>query len=214
MIVEELADAENVFLLADEGCGNEVNLTLAAEDQVVLVLLCKGREMGLDVGEVYALVLAENLAVLNGAVNVGVGAVLDGEGNEAVIEEDGVARLEVMGQILVGYGGDGLVADDIPGGEGEVLSGLEGDILSVLHCAGSDLRSLGIKEDCAGLSGLCHKGAKSDYTSAVFLKVTMGKVKTHTVHAGCKNLGKNLFFLGLGSDGADNLCFFHKKPRL
>ena len=36
VIVKELADAENVFLLADEGCGNEVNLTLAAEDQVVL----------------------------------------------------------------------------------------------------------------------------------------------------------------------------------
>jgi hypothetical protein len=74
---------------------------LDAKDKVLLVLGRNGREVDGAAGEVDALLGAEQAAVLDLAVEVVVANLEDLDRDEPVVDEDAVARLDDLDDVLV-----------------------------------------------------------------------------------------------------------------
>lgn len=210
VLVEELTDTENVFLLADEGCSDKVNFAFAAETEIDFILFSERWKGGDDVWKVNALVFAENARVLNFGDDLVAFDFDNAKTDETVVEENGIACLEVLVEVFVSYGNFGLVAENgLVSGKGESLTSFEGNVFAVNEVVGTDFRTLGVEEDCADLLLFGHEGAEVDHSSAVFPEIAVGEVKAHNVHARVEELGHHWLVFGLWSDGAYDLRLFH-----
>mmetsp|Transcript_4182 Transcript_4182/g.13448 ORF Transcript_4182/g.13448 Transcript_4182/m.13448 type:complete len:385 (+) Transcript_4182:695-1849(+) len=185
-LLERLFDEVDVLCRLDKGGGDEVDLVRHAKVlQVVDVLGLQHGQVHLDVGQVHVLALADRLVVLDAADDRGGLALLDGEHERAVGDEDGGALLDRGGQLVVRARELGLVAEEgVVGRQLEVLAGLEVDLLvaRLLEEAGPDLGTLGIEEDGDVLVGpLGRRLTHALEARAVALVVAMRKVEARSV---------------------------------
>src|SRR5699024_4496462 len=155
--VQQVADLVHVLGGAHEGGRDEVEALLDAEDDIVPVALAHVGHGQVDAGDVDALFVLDLAAVQHGADDVGVGDFPDGQLDQAVVQHDAAAGLDVVGQVFIGDGDDVPGALNVTGGEGEGLAGLQG-LGPVFELLEADLGALGVQQGGHGLVQLLADG--------------------------------------------------------
>ena len=131
---------------------------------------------------------------------------LDAQLDKAVVNHDGVAGLDVLGQTGIIDAADLLIAGNIAGRQGidRAVCDLHG---AAGKCPQPNLRPLGIEHGCnrePKLLAQTHDLLKPDF---IFFVIRMGKIKTGNIHAGLHHLPEHLILIGCRTDGTDDLCF-------
>ena len=208
--IQQVADLIHILCGAHEGSCDEIEALLDAEDDVVPVALAHVGHGQVDAGDVDALLVLDLAGVQDGADDVGVGDFLDGQLDQAVVQHDAAAGLDVVGQVLIGDGDDVLGALHLAGGEGEGLAGLQrlGTVLKILQ---ADLGALGVQQGGDGLVQLLTDGLQSIETALVLLVGAVGKVEAGDVHPVLNQPPQHAFLVGGGAQGADDLGFAHMR---
>ena len=209
VVLQEGLEVDQVLLAGDEGGGHEVHAVADAEEQVGPVLL---GHVGLThdlAGEAHALAVGEHAAREHGAADLGVLDGADLEDHEAVVDEDFVARREVVGQPSVADGDDALVPDHVlAGGEGEVRPVPQRD-LPAAEGADAVLGALGVEHDGDGEIELLPHGLDHVDLLLVFLMGAVGEVEARHVQARQTHGPEDGGVLARGADGADDLGLAH-----
>ena len=146
MAVEQFLDIQQILLDRDKGAGDEVNIIFRPEENILLVLF--GKILLLDVlaRESHALAVGHFTAADNFGFNpLAVGTEYL-EGQKAVVDQDRIARIHFLGQILIADGNDRFIPFHLFGCEGELAAFLQID-LSVLEGADAEFRTLGVQHD-------------------------------------------------------------------
>ena len=118
VLVQQVADVVDVLCGAHEGSGDEIKAVLDAEDDVLAILLAQVRHGQVDAGDIDALLGLDLAVVQHGAGDVGVGDLLDAQHDQAVVQHDGAALVDILRQVLIGNGADLLGALHLAGGQG------------------------------------------------------------------------------------------------
>ena len=206
--------AQDVAHLADigggsrEACRNVVKAGFAPEDQIVPVLRADERHRQVCPGDVDALVVRDLAAVAHGADDVRIRDLIDAHADETVIDEDGAADRHILRKALVGDGAAGLIAQDLLGGQGELLTGLEFHG-AVLEIAQADLRSLGVQEGGDRKIQLLAHLQHLVKALLVLLVGAMGKIEAGDIHAGLHQFADGLLVIARRSECADDLGLSH-----
>ena len=199
----------NCSAVTNEGGSNCVNTKLATKHDVCAVLLSDGRKANVDVRNVYALLLAKLTTVDDLAVHVGALNVINLKTNEAVINKDDRALLDLFWKILVVKREALSITNDIIiGGYNDGLTSSKGDLLAILEKTGANLRSLCIKHDSNRNTKLIRDRTNATNHSAVILMATVREVKTCDVHASKNELTKNLITFCSRTHSTNNLGLF------
>ena len=209
ILVQQVADVVDVLCGADEGSGDEIEALLDAEDDVVAVALAQVGHGQVDAGDIDALLGLDLAAVEHFADDVGVRDALDGQLDEAVVQHDGAALVDVLGQVLVGDGADLLGALHLAGGQGEGLAGFQ-HLDAVLELLQTDLGTFGVQQSGHGLAQLGAEGLQHIQTALVLLVGAVGKVEAGHVHAVGDQFAQDAVLIGRRAKGADDLRFSHK----
>ena len=163
----------------------------------------------MDAGDIDALLGLDLAAVEHFADDVGVRDALDGQLDEAVVQHDGAALVDVLGQVFVGDGADLLGALHIAGGQGEGLTGFQ-HLNAVLELLQADLGAFGVQQGSNGLVQLSADSLQHIQTALVLLIGAVGKVEAGHVHAVGDQLAQDAVLIGRRAKGADDLRFSHK----
>ena len=206
VVVQIVAHGDDVIGGAHEGGGDIVYVHLHAEAEVGHIPLVEVGEIQVDTGDIDALTVGNGAARDHGADHVGVGQLLDGQLQTAVVDQHAVALLQLGGEIGIGDGDTGGVALNLPSGQGEGASLLQVG-LTVLEGADADLGALGVQHDGGGLAQTLADTAEGLDDLAVGLVIPVGEVETGHVHARLEHFGHDLFGAGGGADGTDDLGF-------
>ena len=99
VLVQQVADVVDVLCGAHEGSSDEVEALLDTEDDVIPVALAQVGHGQVDAGDIDALLGLDLAAVEHFADDVGVRDALDGQLDEAVVQHDGAALVDVLGQV-------------------------------------------------------------------------------------------------------------------
>ena len=184
VLLDELADGQDVLRTLDKGSSDEIEVLLAAEDDVLRILLRDRRQAEGYARSSDALLRAHLAAVLDRRDDVLAADLIDLECYEAIREEQRVTRLDFRVEALVVDGDMRLIARDVLIRQRELIALLEHD-LAVLELAEAHLRSLRIENQGNDLAGLLGSLAHHVDAVEVLCVVTMGEVKACTVHAVC-----------------------------
>ena len=182
--------------VADEGGGDVVDALGDAEEDVLAVALGDGGQAQIDVGDVDALALADLAVVLDDAVDVGALDVVDLQVDQAVIDQDVGAGLDLVGEVQVVEGDVAGVAEVLLGGglggHDDRVAGGDGDLLVALEQAGADLGALGVEQESDG--GLELGGDTADALDAtvVLLVGAVREVEAGDVHARLDHLAQDI----------------------
>ena len=209
VLAAKLADAADGLAVTDEGSGDVVDVLGQAKEDVLTIALGDSRQRDVDVGHVDALALADQAVVLNDAGHVLAVDGLDLEGDQAVIDQDEGALLDLGGQSQVVEGdvlrgaveilGRGLSGDD------DLIAGLDGNLLAVDQKAGADLGALGVEQDADGQTELLGNTTDALDATVVLVVGSVREVKTGDVHARLDHLADGLVAIAGGTHGAYNL---------
>ncbi len=204
------ADLQHVGALTDEGRRHEVDALFAAEDQVAFVFLGQRRQLDGDARQVNALVLAEIAVVQHLTNDFVLGHVGDFHADQTVVNQHGVADLQVGGEAGVGDRHAIAVTDHaLVGGEGEGLAGDQRGVFTAFQFHGANFRAFGIQQDAGVDTGFRHHGAHVLDAVAVLFIVAVREVETHHVHARIEQVGQHFFRFGFWTDGTNNFGLFH-----
>ncbi len=188
----------------DEAEGDDVDPLRQAEAQVFLVLLGQGGGGQPRPRQVQPLVLGEETAVDDDRLNLPGGDGGNLKLDVAVVDEDGVAGVNLLGQVLVVRVDAFLSSFDRPGGYRERRARLELD-RAARQGPDADLRPLEVLhdgDDAARLAGdLPHRRDPA----AVGGAVVVGEVETHHVDPGLDELAKHRLVVGRRAEGGDYL---------
>mmetsp|Transcript_6163 Transcript_6163/g.24001 ORF Transcript_6163/g.24001 Transcript_6163/m.24001 type:complete len:376 (-) Transcript_6163:371-1498(-) len=146
LVRHEGPDGLDVTGFAHKRRGDEVHVVLDAIGNVHLVLLRHRRKVHLRARKVDAAPVAERAAVLHLAHHVLCRLAQDSELDEPIVEQNGAAHVNRLGQLLVGLVQllrGAVLPEGLVDGERD---GLAGDQLhlSAFHVAGADLRPFGV----------------------------------------------------------------------
>ena len=202
---------DNVQILAagDEGAGDIVHLIGDAEEDVLFVLFA---EVGLAEDfsrEAHALAVREHAADFGGAVDVLPLDLVHLEGEQSVVEEDGVTGLQVVDQARIGDGHLRLTAFHVPGGEGEGISILQRNF-PLGKGLDAELRTLGVEHNGDGKPQRFAHLFDGVHFFQMFLVTAMGKVKPSHIHTGLAQFGQYFLTLAGGTNGTNDFCLTHK----
>ena len=162
------------------------------------------------VRKAHALPVRELAADLDTAVDV---LALDAEhlkDDEAVVDEDLVARVHFLREALVADADDALVALNVAGGEREGVAVVQRD-LPVPEGADAVFRAFRVEQDGDWEAQLFPDGADHVELCFLLLMRPVGKVQPRDVHAGKAHLGQRFLVFTGGTDGTDDFCFAHKQ---
>src|SRR5690606_21813788 len=152
-----------------------------------------------------SLVVGDGTADDDAGVDVGAGALDAFEDDAAVVDEDAVAGADVAGESLVGRGDPVAVAGDVVDGDGELVTGVEGDG-SFSEGAEADLGALEVGEDADAASAGLGCGADVGVVGAVVVVGTVAEVQSRYVQSGVDELAEDLRARRGRSEGRDDLC--------
>ena len=209
VLAAELADAADGLAVTDEGGGDVIDVLGQAEEDVLTVALGDGRQRDVDVGHVDALALADQAVVLDDAVHVLAIDGLDLEGDQAVIDQDEGALLDLGGkrEVIEGdvlRGAVELLGRGL-GGHDDLVAGLDGDLLAVDEQAGTDLGALGVEQDADGHAELLGNAADTLDATVMLVIGAVREVEAGDVHARLDHLADGLVAVAGGTHGAYNL---------
>ena len=122
VFAEDFLDVADILRAAGERCCDEVNALCQTEFDVCAILLGNEGHVQLDARHVDRLAVGKGTAVERLADNI---RALDRsylECNQTVVDEDAGADLNIVRQAVIGDRNDGVVALNVAGGQGELLS--------------------------------------------------------------------------------------------
>src|SRR5699024_4535071 len=123
VLVQQVADLHDVLRIAGEAGGDQVKALFDAEQNVVAVTLAHVGHRQMNAGYVNAFFGFDDAVVLHGAVDIGVGDLVDLQLDQAVVQHDAAAGLHVMRQVFVSDGTDLAGAFHVAGGQRKMLAG-------------------------------------------------------------------------------------------
>ena len=207
-------DTVDVRAVSDEGQSNKVDASLESPAQVLLVLFGEGGNRHGNTGEVDALVVANRAS--DSAVTIDVVAAhrVNLEDGLAVVDEDDVAGLAVLGQTLESGGDALLIAHNVVSGDSELVTNLEVDLavrlsFGLLEQAGTDLRALEVGQGCHVETKLFRDRANQVKTLLVLGVVAVAHVETGNIHASLHELLHGVMAGHSGPKGIHNLSSTH-----
>ena len=139
-------DTLDVVAGADEGESDDVHAQVQGEAQVALVLLGKGGDGNSNAGQVDALVVGDGATNDNAGGHGGLVNLDSFEADLAVINQQGIAGLDVSGQTLESGAADFLGAFNIFDGDFEGVAGFE-NLSAVLEGFEANLGALKVGEN-------------------------------------------------------------------
>ena len=205
---QEGVEVGQVLLARHEGRGHEVHVVFDAEEQVALVLLAQKRLLEHLVREAHALAVREHAAGGDAADDVRVGRGGDGQGDEPVVDEHGVARLKILREPGIAHGHALGIAGDGLGRERERVAAVQLD-LPVRERADAVLRALRVEHDGDGQVELRAQLLDPVNAHLVLGVRAVGKVQARDVHAREHHGAQRLLAVAGGANGADDLRFSH-----
>ena len=112
----QIPDLLHVRGIAHEAEGDPVDLLLQAKGEVTAIFRGESPDGELNIGEVDPLVIRKHSPNSYTALQALVGLVdtLDHHLDPAIVEQDAAAIVHLLGQLVVGNGGDGLIAVHLP----------------------------------------------------------------------------------------------------
>ena len=139
---------------------------------------------------------------------------IDVEHDQAVVEQQHVARFQVARQVFVVEADAIVVAEFALGVEDERLAGNQRD-LAVFEFADPDLRALQVGHDGDFTAGLAGRLAHEFGALAVVVGGAVREIEPHHVEPCLNHLQQDFRRTGSRSDGSDNLGgAMHESPRL
>ena len=190
VIIEELAHVNDVLGGAHKGGGDEIHVMFDAKEQVALVLFAQIGHGQMHAGDVDALARGNFAAADNAAVNIGIRRILDQQVDAAVVDEDGIAFLELGRECGIGDRADGAAAGNGAGSEGEITAGLHLSA-AVFHFAQADFGTFGIEQDGGGnTQTIAHAAEAIDHFLVRFM-CAVRKIKTGHIHAAAQHFFHN-----------------------
>ena len=143
------AHVEQILLAGDEGAGDVVDAVLHAEKDILLVLLGEVGLLHHLAGEAHALAVRKLAAADDAALDVGSLDPLHEEGEQTVVEQNGVACRKLLGELGIADRNALAVAEDLVGGKGEAVTVREMDP-APLKGFDAVFGSLGVQHDGDG----------------------------------------------------------------
>ena len=210
-LVEESADLRHVGGPADEGGGDEVKVVLHGEAQVVPVPVGEGGQGDGHAGDVDALVVGEDAASDDGAVDVVAAHLRHLQLHKAVVDEHPAARLQLVAEVDVGDGNTGPVAGHVVGGEGEGRACRQRH-RAVREGTDADLRAFGVQNGGHRAAQIVPDALKAGEHGQMRFVSAVGEVEPGGVHAGQNELFHGGLVARGGAEGADDFCFSHNDP--
>ena len=204
-VVADLADALDRRGIADEARSDGVGLHLAGELDVEDVLLGDGGKADGHVGHVDTLALAQLSPVGDHAGDVVAIDALDLQANQAVVDEDDRAGLDLGGKVgIIDREARRGSLDDL-GGHDHMVARRQGHLRMVLEHARADLGTLGVEQDGDGDAELGGHRPHALDVGAMVLVAAVAEVETCDVHACDDHLTQDIVIIGCGTHGADDL---------
>ena len=185
---------------------------LRAKRRSCLVLVAHRGDADRDVGQRDALVVADRAALDDQAADVVALDRGDLDGDLAVVDQQPVADLDLLRQLLVGAGDPVGGAEDVVAGDGDQVTGAP-LVRPVGELAEPDLRPLQVGEDGDGAAGLLGGVAHEVVHLLVVLVAAVAEVQSGHVHARLDQAEHALGGSGGGPHGADDLyaaCHSHQ----
>lgn len=207
-VAEQLAQFGNVVGFAHEGEGDEVNAELDAELDIAAVLVGDGGQGDVDAGEVDVAAAAKFALGEDFAFDAAVKFFEDSQFDHAVVEQDGVAVVDVVDEVGVidvhGFFFFALGAFD---GQFEDVTGFE--LERQRQVAGANGGALGVEHDRAGPTGLLGGGTDAGDDGAGPVVSGVAHVEAEDIHAGRDEFFQHVGRFGARPDGADNFGASH-----
>ena len=119
---KEFADVDDVLCLGGERTGNKVDALLNAEQDILFVLLAQILQAERFVGEEHTLFVGQFAADLDFRAHALFVDIGNAEHEQSVVEQNGVARFQVIDDALIGNGDFRLVSFDFFGGKGKIVA--------------------------------------------------------------------------------------------
>ena len=142
-------------------------------------------------------------------MHVGALDVVDLEVDQAVVDQDVGAGLNLVGEVEVVKGDMAGVAKVLLGsglsGDDDGIASGDGDLLVALEQAGADLGALGVEQDANGLAKLGGDATDALDAAVVLLIGAMGEVEAGDVHARLDHLAQDIIVIAGGTHRAYNL---------
>ena len=118
-----------------------------------------------------------------------------------------------MGKTVKGNGGDGVIADDVPGGQGKLAASGQSH-LGLIKLFQPDLRAFGVQQQSNRKIQLFPQGFYLVGTDFLFFVGLMGKVQADHVNAGLHQFSQNISFVGCRAKSADDFGLSHNISQL
>ena len=206
---QEVFHVHEILAAGDKGTGDEVHAVLEAEADVVLVLLAEVDLVQHLAGKAHALAVGQLAAGGDRGDDLAAAHVVHAEGKQTVVQQNEVARLEVVGKSRIADGNAGLVADDaFIGGKGEGVALVQHDF-AVFERADAVFGALGVQQDRDRQVQLLADALDLFDMVKVIRMRAVRKVEARDIHAGAAHLCEGGFIRAGGTDGADDFGFSH-----
>ena len=206
--VHKGSQVDQVLLPGHEGAGHVIHVVLDAEQQVVLVLLAQVHLIQDLAGEGHALAVAQLAARHHPAPDFRPFDFHHVHGDQAVIDQYPVARVQILVQVGIGDGHLVFVALHVVHMQGEQVALVQENL--VVH-KGFDpvLGAFGVQHDGDGQVQLFPDGFHPADLFRVFRVGAVGKIDPGHVHARQHHFFQDFFALAGRADGANDFCFAH-----
>ena len=202
--VHDLVDELDISRRAHERQCDQIHPEAQREFEVLDVLLRQRRRRDTHAGQGHALVVADLAALGHGADHVVAVDVLDDQAHVAVVDEDPVPGLGVLGEALVGRRHPVVVAFEVLHGDAHRLAvGPVGG--TVGEPAQPDLGALQVGEDAHGAAGDVRGRPDPLVIGFVIGVVAVAEVEPGDVHSGLDELSDGFVRGGGGAKRTDDL---------
>ena len=208
VFIQERPQILHIPAVGNKGSRHEVHSIPDAKQQVFLILLAEEVVSQHPVGEIHTLPVRQIAPCQDPAPGIAALQLLHPENDQAVVDHDGVAHLQVLYEALIGDGNPGLISHHIVGGKGKHIPIVKGD---PLICKGFDpvLRSLGVQHNGNGeLQLLPDLPDQIDFLLMLLVRA-MRKIQARHIHARQTHLSQGLLIFTGRPNGADDFRFPH-----
>ena len=201
-------DIDEILFDGDKRAGDEVDVVLNTEGDIGLILFGKINLLQMFAGETHGLAVGQFAAGDNLCFDLCAVGGDDFQFEQGVVQQDPVARFQLVGKILITDGNNVLVTFNIFGRKGELFAFFQHD-LAFFKGSDTEFRAFCIKHD-----GNRKTEFFSDFFDPVdsfkmFFVCPVRKIQAGNVHTVQTQLAKDFFGFAGRSDRAYDFCFTH-----
>ena len=207
-LIQQASQLPDVCGGTDKAGSHIVKALLHAEEEILPVPLAHIGHTQPHAGDVDPLVILHHAVVLHPAADLRPGSFQHRQPHQTVIQQDGVSRLHVIGQVGIGDGAAVNVSLRLRCGQGKFLPGgqADGTVRKVLQ---PDLRPFGIQHGGNRGVQLFPQSFQGVQPRFMFRMGTVGKVEPGHIHPCQNHLPQNAFLVRRRPQGAYDFCFPH-----